>query len=205
MQKFSLTFAAAALLAAAGTQAHAANIVLNGGFETGDFTDWTVGNASGDDPWRVATAGFVGNDPFDGTYFASTGCVGSTCITGAPSQQASLSQNLATTVGDTYTLDFWFGSAGNPMELQALFGGTVVEDLLNIGRTPYTEYTISGLVATSPTTQLEFLGRQDPAWDELDDVSVTDTTVAGAPEPASWMLGFGGVLALAGLRRRARP
>ena len=204
MKIFSRIFAAAALLAVAGTQAHAANIVLNGGFETGDLTDWSV-NTSSVYPWEVDTSGQgFGNVPFDGTYFASMGCVGSQCITGVPSRQASLSQSLSTTVGDTYTLNFWFGSAyGNPMEVQALFGGAVVEDLVSIGVTPYTEYTVSGLVATSTTTQLEFLGRQDLGFNELDDVSVTDNGPT-APEPAFWLLGLGGMLTLAAARRLVR-
>jgi hypothetical protein len=208
MNTFSLTVAAAALLVVAGTQAHAGNIVMNGGFETGDFTDWTV-NSSANFPWEVDTVGSSHGIPFDGSFFASNACVGPTCITGTPSQQDSLSQNLTTTVGDSYTLDFWFGTSGNgnPMELQALFGGAIVEDILNIGPSPYTEYTISGLVATSTTTQLEFLGRQDPEWDELDAISVTDTTPAGsAPEPASFALGLSGLATLLVARkgRKAR-
>jgi MYXO-CTERM domain-containing protein len=204
MRNVSLIFAAAALLAVSGKQAHAVNIVLNGGFETGDFTNWSV-NLSSVFPWEVDTSGQgFGNVPFDGTYFASTGCVGLHCITGTPPQQASLSQDLSTTVGDAYTLDFWFGTAyGNPMEVQALFGGAVVEDLPNIGVTPYTEYTVSGLVATSTTTQLEFLGRQDLGFNELDDVSVTDNGPT-APEPAAWLLGLGGLLTLVAARRLVR-
>jgi hypothetical protein len=182
MSKFSLAFVAA-LLAVAGTQAYAANIVANGGFETGDFTDWTV-NSNANFPWEVDTVGSSHGTPFAGSFFASNACVGSTCISGTPTQQDSLSQNLTTIVGDSYTLDFWFGTSGNgnPMELEALFGGVVVQDLLNIGASPYTEYTIGGLVAAGTTTELEFLGRQDPEWDELDAIGVTDNGVAGAPE-----------------------
>jgi hypothetical protein len=203
MKKFRLTLTAAAVFAVAATQAHAANIVVNGGFETGDFTSWTA-NTNSASPWQVDVAGSHGNNPFDGTFYASTGCLGAQCITGTTSQQASLSQDLTTVVGDSYTLDFFFGSAGDTMELQALFGGAVAEDLTGLGTTPYTEYTVSGLVATSTTTTLEFLGRQDPAWDELDDVSVVDDGAAAAPEPAAWMLGLSGLVALAGSRLRAR-
>ena len=41
-----------------------------------------------------------------------------------------------------------------------------------------TEYTISGLVATSTTTALQFLARQDPGYNQLDNVSVTDNSAA---------------------------
>ena len=197
-----------ALLAMAGIQANA-GLITNGGFETGDLTGWTVNNLSSD-PWQVdSSTSFHNSDlPHSGTFFVSTGCVGAQCINGTASQQASLSQDLTTIVGDSYTLDFFFGTGvgnGTPNELQALFGGVVVEDLVNIGATAYTEYKIPNLVATSTTTTLEFLGRQDPGWDELDDITVVDNTAAGAaPEPASWILGFGILAAFAGFQGLSR-
>src|SRR5580704_4369173 len=49
-----------------------ANLVQNGNFGTGDFTDWTA-NSSANHPWLIETAGYDGLDPYPGdTYFAST-------------------------------------------------------------------------------------------------------------------------------------
>jgi len=42
--------------------------LVNGGFETGDFTGWTLANGSG---WQVASAGTTGNsDPRTGSFYA---------------------------------------------------------------------------------------------------------------------------------------
>jgi hypothetical protein len=87
------------------------------------------------------------------------------------------------------------------MELQAWFGGTLAEDLLNIPDTTLTEYVVTDLVATSTTTELEFLGRQDPGFDELTDVSVTDNSTV-TPEPGTLGLLGTGVLGLIGVARR---
>ena len=192
-----------------------ANIVLNPGFETGDLTDWTV-NLNSDLPWNVqpgGDGGSNGNGPFAGTYYASTGCVGAPCITndiGAGSPVGSwLYQDLSTSIGTTYTLSFEFSSAGTPMELQVLWGGTLEADLTGLSGGPYTLYTVGNLTASSTTTRLEFIGRQDPGYDALDSVCVSSSTDCGVasavPEPFSFALtGFGlAALGLARFRRRA--
>lgn len=53
------------LLFAAYRPAAAANIVLNGGFETGDFTGWTLTNTEG------GNTGVDDSVPHTGTYEAS--------------------------------------------------------------------------------------------------------------------------------------
>lgn len=58
--------------------ARAANLVLNGGFESGDFTGWTAVYTGVDplDPWAVSGPGFwgwFGFSPPSGTYFAWNG------------------------------------------------------------------------------------------------------------------------------------
>jgi hypothetical protein len=180
--------------------------VLNGNFATGDLTDWTV-NSSSSDPWQVDTAGGHGNDPYGSdTYFVSTGCVGAQCITGTTSQQSSLSQILSDAVATTYTLTFEFGTGGNNTqnELDVLWDGTSVLDLGPGGTLgivdDYQLYTVTGLVGTGSDT-LTFLGRQDPGWDALDDISVTGSS--STPEPATFLL-VGGILPVIGLARRRR-
>jgi hypothetical protein len=149
-----------------------AQIVQNGNFAAGG-TDWTTTQTNNDYPWGFVT---------DGTYgtYASTGCIGQTCITGPDGEQANLFQDLTTVPGDSYTLSFEYNPAdGTPTELEALFGGTVATDLVDVPNNNglLVTYTISGLVATSSSTQLEFLGRQDPSYNVLTDVSV----VQGGP------------------------
>jgi hypothetical protein len=96
-------------------------------------------------------------------------------------------------------LTFYYapGSAtgGGSAELQVLWGpsatplttggngtctGSCVFDNTSIGSSAYTQYTVS-LTATSTSMRLEFLGRQDPATDFLDDISVTGPAAVSAP------------------------
>jgi hypothetical protein len=102
-----------------GVLAHAGNspLVTNGSFETGDFTGWTV---SGDTTFTgvcdVSTCpgGFA---PEDGTYAAYFGPVGDT---------ATLSQTIATTPGDQYSLSFYLANpvGGTPNYFNVAFGNS---------------------------------------------------------------------------------
>src|SRR4030095_10862232 len=82
------------------SSAKAASIVLNPGFETGDFTSWTAQN------WGVVdTGGTAGVFPNTGSFFANTGCVSTNCIAPDSSNSANaawLYQDLITTPGTTY-------------------------------------------------------------------------------------------------------
>ena len=175
--------------------ASAGNIVQNPGFETGDMTNWATTS------WSIGT----GNS-YTGSYYAYTGCVGAGCITGP--EPASLSQTLATAAGQTYTLTFEFMTQGNgtPNELDVLWNGTSVLDLGPGGTlgpiSSYTLYTVSNLSATSSSSTLTFLGRQDPAYDALDNVDVEPNQTSSIPEPSTWLL-MGGA-ALLPLLRAAR-
>jgi hypothetical protein len=184
------------------------NIVQNGDFSQG-LTDWNV-NSSAPLHWIASTPvnyapgtynAYINQEPYT---FASTGCVGPNCVTGSSTQLSSLDQELSTTVGSTYTLTFDFASpGGNDMELEVLAGGVVVDDLFNLGQTGLTQYTISGIIATAPTTDLEFLGRQDPGYDILTNISFVDPSAT--PEPGALILVGTGLLSVAGAIRRKLP
>jgi hypothetical protein len=157
-----------ALVLASSTMGSAQNIVANYNF-TGT-APWATTQTSDNYPWGW------------GDGFASTGCVGSSCITGGPGQLADLFQDLTTVDGATYTLSFLYNSgSGATTELEALFGSTVAIDLVNQDGS-YVTYNIPGLVATSSTTVLDFLGRQDPGFNYLTDVSVVETAPPSVPE-----------------------
>jgi hypothetical protein len=184
-----LTFVVAAL--GMSTQA-SADLVVNGDFETGDFTGWTLsGNAIGN--------ANVDNIPFD----VHSGNFGAALS--APDVDGLLTQqNLPTTIGDTYQVSFWLHSDDSTSnDFSASFGGVTVFSQTNILADPYTNYTFN-VTATSTMSDLTLAFRDDPSILGLDDVSVIDLGPAAVPEPSTLAIGgVSGLLALAyGLRRK---
>jgi len=145
------------------------NLVQNSGFETGDFTGWTWTGNTG------ATFVGTGNYAHSGTYGAALGPVGS---------DGYLSQNLSTVVGDVYNISFWhFGYNGIPNDFIASFGGAVLLSYVNDTTQPtaYTQYNFA-FTATSTSSLLQFEYRNDPSYQGLDDISVTDAGANTAPD-----------------------
>ena len=160
-----------------------ADLIVNGGFETGDFTGWTQSG------WLIDTL-----NPNSGIYDAATGCAGASCTTVGDPNAAYLFQDVATTSGSTYTLSFFYNSgqlATTASELRVLWGNpnaaslSTVVDFVNVDTSgAYVKYTVT-VTATSATSELEFLGRQDLDFYSVDDVSVTGGAVSNVPEPYS--------------------
>ena len=136
------------------------NLVVNGGFETGDFTGWTTGGNNGDD------SSVQSDHPHSGTYALDIGAVGS---------DFDLDQHIATTPGATYQIDFWLDIAlgQTPNDFSASFGGTSLLNTPNLTTNGnYTEYVFDA-TATGFSTDLHFAGQDDGAgYIYLDDIAV---------------------------------
>jgi hypothetical protein len=180
-------------LAATGLANAGDNLVTNGSFETGDFTGWTL---SGDTTFtgvcNVSTCP-GGFPPEDGTYAAYFGPVGDT---------ATISQTIATTPGDEYSLSFYLANpvGGTPNYFNVTFGNSSFS-FTNFG-TAFTwqQFTLTTL-ATSDQTQLSFTFRNDPSYWFLDNVTVQQSG-GTVPEPGTLALFGSGVLGIAGFARR---
>jgi hypothetical protein len=143
-------------------------LVVNGGFETGDFTGWTAG------PDNFVALGY-GRDGGFGVKYGSLGVA------------SPLYQTITTTPGATYTFSFFQQTrGGTPNEFQAYWNGGLILDLIDSPIAPtFTQYAFLE-VATKSATEIRFGLRQDPSFSAMDDVSVQ---LAGTvPEPSSLLM-----------------
>lgn len=194
---------------AVAVPASAAERVVNGGFETGNFSGWTESDPYGGDPTYV---GVDAIDAHSGAFGAYLGTQVNNTF-GNPVDYVTLSQSIATTSGQSYTLSFWLTNAAGGVSYtpaatdsaRVMFGTQTLLSLTGSALFPYTRYSYTVTGNGSPTT-LAFRFSNIPYYWSLDDVSLTDAAVTpGVPEPATWamlVVGFGLIGGAA--RRRTR-
>jgi len=135
--------------------------ILNGGFETGNFTNWTQ---SGDYYYSgVAT----------GSTYAHTGKYGAALETGGT--MGFLLQTLATTPGAVYLISFWLDSPRKyniTNDFQVSWNGNVLLNNTNLAAIGWTNIQLT-VTATASISTLQFGYLNDYFYFGLDDVSVS--------------------------------
>jgi hypothetical protein len=137
--------------------------VGNGGFETGDFSDWTFAGLAAANSVE-GSAVFV-DYIHSGEYAAVLGQLGSL---------ASLAQTLPTDVGQLYLLSLFLDNpVGGPTnQFEIMWDGAVLFNQVNVPQMLWTNMLFA-VFATNSATTLEFDFRNDPDAFGLDDISVT--------------------------------
>jgi subtilase family serine protease len=144
-------------------------LLQNGGFETGDFSFWTL-NGDGGNYNFVDNGTFI--TPHSGNYAAALGELGFL---------AYLSQSIPTFAGQSYLLSLWMDSpkisgTTTPNEFSVSWNGGTIFDQTNVGKIGWTNLQFI-VTATSSSTVLQFGFRDDPYYLGLDDISVTPIPV----------------------------
>lgn len=134
--------------------------IENGGFETGDFSDWNSSNAP-DAYVDDGTGNIDSIQPHSGSWFAVFEGIGSPEI---------LSQAIATSPGSPYLLSLWFYSDGaTPNEFILSWNGNTLFRQIDIPATGWTnlQFTVK---ATGTNATIQCIGRNDNGDLGLDDV-----------------------------------
>jgi uncharacterized protein YhjY with autotransporter beta-barrel domain len=131
------------------------NLVVNGGFETGNESGFTE------------TGGYTGVESeggaHTGTYYLSSGPVGGLGYT---------NQTLNTVAGQQYHFSLFLASDGDTTnQLQINFNGVTLYSQVNLPRQDYMGYSYV-VTATGASTLLSIGLRDDPGYLSLDDISV---------------------------------
>jgi hypothetical protein len=225
MRKMMLRAGLTAMAIGAAIPAQAANLFVNGGFESPAGPDATFGAGANIGGWTVtgdvANAVAYINTSYaePGITFPSHGGNYSIDITGFGNTGPNngIFQTVSTTIGTRYDLRFWLGNQASfggsnsifyttpsivRLEINGLSAGSPFVNALETSATVNWQLQKYSFIASSTSTKIAFLNGT-PTVDNyagLDDISLTTGAV---PEPASWALmiaGFG--LTGAAMRRR---
>jgi hypothetical protein len=137
-------------------------LVVNAGFETGDFTGWTQSG----DLSSSSVDGFFDGTPPHGARFQA--------VFGPVFDLGFITQNVPTVMGTNYTLSFWlahpYDDAGT--EWLVRVGGATLRDVHDAANFGYTQFTFM-FTATSNFTAIQFGFHEPFNYFFLDDISVT--------------------------------
>ncbi len=189
---FALCLGSGAALASPSACDGIAQQVTNCGFETGDFTGWTMTGATS----VLAQTNLYGVDgytPSTGVYGAYFGTQGVTLGTHASTDSLTLGQTVNLTTTRTFLLTFELMEdtalyAHYTDYFSAIFDGVAL--MTQTAVTSTNGYVEESFIVTSATTlanSLAFQFQNDAGFWDIDDISITEI-----PEPGSlWAFGAG--------------
>lgn len=159
MRKFAVIFALVASFFCAQTAA--ANLVTNGGFETGDFTGWAQ--------WGAEDILVIKPDSLNAHS-------GDSYVLKMTDAISYISQAVPTTPGKTYELRFWLRTdidLGQRNQFLVQWAGTTLPAISYLPQQDYTEYVFTNLTpASGSSSDLTFALLTFEGGMFLDDVSV---------------------------------
>jgi hypothetical protein len=166
-----------------------ANQIVNGDFESGDFTGWTQ---SGDPADFVAVDGSAAHSGDFGALFGST-------------DPSGISQSFATVAGQSYTVDFWLmlDDSARPNNFSWSWNGAAqtpsLSDAAGFG---FQEFSFT-VTAAGASSSLAFNFQNPQSYWLIDDISV-NASVAAVPEPETYALMGVGLMLVAGMVHKRR-
>jgi len=152
------------------------SLAQNGGFETGDFTGWTLtGNT-------IVYYGFGHYTLYNGIEDSASGYEvvhsGNYGAFMGDNQLATLSQTLATVPGQNYVISLWLDNpvSGSVQQFLVNWNGINLYDILNPPAFAWTNLQFI-VTASGINSVLQFGAENGPSYFGLDDISVTPIPV----------------------------
>jgi hypothetical protein len=174
--------------------------VANCGFETGDFTGWTLSGA-----YAMTQGNLFGVDSYDaysGNYGAYFGNTAATPGTYSAANNLVMSQNITLEEGRQYTLSFYLAQSTPIFTGYTNFfgvsfdGATLLAETGAAATNGFVEYTYT-VTGANGANALAFSAQNDDGDWSLDDIDLTQI-----PEPSSVGLVAAGLLGLGLVGRR---
>jgi hypothetical protein len=153
------------------------SLVSNGGFETGNFSGWTLVGDTLTGFGRYQTVYDAVESTSSGYEVVHSGNYGAFL---GDDQLATLSQTVATAAGQNYLLSCWLDNpaSGSPQQFEVTWNGTTLYNVINPPAFAWTNLQFI-VTASGASSVLEFGAENGPDYFGLDDVSVIPISPPG--------------------------